>query len=145
MKRSHDNTEYIHKNVRPSLAIESRGGANLGRCYNASYFDVTSLSPLSMEDLLRLRECGFLGYGQEFMAYQVVNGERISVPKSLDWKTKKDVKESGHDIVPCVMIDRTTREVVPGEAINPYSGKAYEPQPVPFYIYRCESRVDSSD
>jgi hypothetical protein len=157
--RNHNDTDFVYRNSRPSLVITSEGGASLGNCYSASYFEVTSTRPLDMEDLHRLRDCGFLGYGQEFSAYQVIGEERVRVPgrfnpgryvvgyKEGDDKNPeaKDVKPSGKDVVPCVMVDRYTRKVIEGQAINPYSGKPYEPIEASYYVYRCESRVDSSD
>jgi hypothetical protein len=148
--RTHDNTDFVYRNPRPSLTVQNAGGASLGNCYNASYFEVTSLRPLDMEDLYRLRECGFLGYGQEFMCHQVIGEERVHVPaKFAAWgkegPQERDVAPSGKEMVPCIMVDRVTRKVIEGEAINPYSGKPYAPHEQAFYTYRCESRVDSSD
>ena len=158
--RNHNNTDYVYRSSRPALSITSQGGANLGNCYNASYFEVTSNRPLDMEDLHRLRDCGFLGYGQEFMAHQVIGNERVRVPARFnpgkyvvgyrgeeDEKFPKadDVKPSGVDEVPCVMVDRGTGKVIEGVAINPYSGKPYGSHESAYYVYRCESRVDSSD
>lgn len=154
-----DDVDFIHRSERPTLSITNKGGANLGRCYNASYFEVVSLKPLDMEDLWRLRECGFLGYGQEFSAEQIIGDQRIRVPGRFnpgkycvgyqegDDKnpTADSIKPSGTDMVPCQMYDRRTGEHIPGEAINPYSGKPYEPSEQKYYVYRCESRVDSSD
>lgn len=150
MNRNHNNTDYVYRNDRPALTIVNAGGASLGRCYSASYYDVTSTRPLSMEHLIALRDIGFLGCGQEFMAHQVVNEERIAVPfKFAEWGEEgpqaRDVPASGVDKVPCIMVDRRTREVVPGKAINPYSGEEYGPNEQSYYVYRCESRVDSSD
>lgn len=159
MKRNHNNTDFVYRNDRPSLAIVHAGGANLGRCYSASYFTVTSTRPLSMEDLNTLRDIGFLGYGQEFMAHQVIGEERVRVPQRFnpgrycvgfkegdeELPSAKDVKPSGVDVVPCVMVDRATGEVIPGKAINPYSGEPYGTHDQAYYVYRCESRVDSSD
>jgi hypothetical protein len=158
--RRHDNTDFVYRNPRPALTVENNGGANLGNCYNASYFVVTSLRPLDMEDLLRLRECGFLGYGQEFMCKQVIGDSTVRVPERFnpgkyvvgyrgeeDEKFPKstDTKPSGTDMVPCLMVDRVTRKVIEGQAINPYSGLPYEPNEQSYYVYHCESRVDSSD
>lgn len=159
MNRNHNNTDFVYRNSRPSLAIVNAGGASLGRCYSASYFDVTSTRPLSMEDFDRLRECGFLGYGQEFMAHQVIGEEKVRVPQRFNrgryvvgfqegddkFPTVRDIKASGVDVVPCVMVDRHTGEVVPGKAINPYSGEEYGPNNQDYFVYRCESRCDSSD
>ena len=87
---------------RPSLVIEHLGGRNLGRCYNAMFYRVTSTQALSRDDLSRLRDIGFLGYGQEFICEGPVRYED-AVPTGID--------EDG----------------------------------TPYFVYSCESRVDSSD
>lgn len=53
-------------NTLPVLEIYRRGGANIGRCYNAQYFEIRCSHELSNEKIHKLREAGFLGYGQEF-------------------------------------------------------------------------------
>lgn len=157
--RTHNNTDFVYRNPRPALTVTNQGGANLGNCYNASYYEVTSSRPLDMEDLDRLRDCGFLGYGQEFICRQVIGDKQVRVPGRFnpgkyvvgyqegDDKnpSAQDTEPSGKDMVPCQMVDRHTREVIPGTAINPYSGLPYEPIEQAYYVYRCESRVDSSD
>jgi hypothetical protein len=50
----------------PVFEIYNRGGANLGRCYNAQYFEIRSSTELSKEQLDKLRNSGLLSYGQEF-------------------------------------------------------------------------------
>ncbi|SRR5579885_788987 len=159
VRRTADNTDFVYHNDRPALVITNEAGASLGNCYSASYFEVTSTRPLDMEDLYRLRDCGFLGFGQEFSAYQVIGEERVRVPgrfnpgryvvgyKEGDDKNPeaKDIKPTGKDVVPCKMRCRVTGDLLEGQAINPYSGKPYEPIETSYYVYRCESRVDSSD
>ena len=157
---SNDNIDFVYRNPRPLLTIESKGGASLGNCYSASYYEVTSLHPLSMEDLHRLRESGFLGYGQEFRCVQIIDKDtRVAVPARFNvgkyvsgykpedeqYPKRDSVKPSGQDDVPCQMYDRYTRQHIPGEAINPYSGKPYGSTKSSYYVYACESRVDSSD
>jgi hypothetical protein len=90
----------------PSLQITTTGGANLGRCYNASYFQVVSTKKLTDVQIRQLRDMGFLGYGQEFLA-----GQPLEV----------DPKE---------YVDTTMYNVAGIHKL---------------YIYKCESRVDSSD
>ena len=58
VRRPSHNVDFVYKNPRPQLVIESNGGVQLGNCYSASYFTVTSLRPLDMEALLRLRAMG---------------------------------------------------------------------------------------
>ena len=144
--RTHDNTDFVFRSNTPPLTVHNSGGAKLGNCYNASYYEVTSLHPLSLENLHSLRDAGFLGYGQEFMCQQLTaEGDFIAVPRTLDWRTSRDVKPTRVEETPCVMVDRATGKTIEGEAINPYSGKPYLPGSTSVYIYRCESRVDSGD
>lgn len=57
---------YTWENQRPSLTIENVGAANLGRCYNAYTYRITSYRELKREDIKALRDAGWLGYGQEY-------------------------------------------------------------------------------
>lgn len=124
---------------KPKLQIENRGGKNLGRCYNASYFRVTALHPLSMEDFNRLRECGFLGYGQEFMCrYRTNDGKLVAVPEKLDYMSVKDVVPTGYDKVGLTPMNEETWEKC-GEVIMTRTSD------IAYYVYEVESRVDSSD
>jgi len=137
-------TKRVYLNSRPSLTVENTGGRNLGRCYNASYYKVTSLHPLSQEALNRLREAGFLGYGQEFTClYVQPDGKKVRPPEKVDWRTK--VEATGADDVPCSEVHEDTNEVIRTPSINPYSGKEDVPTKIPYYVYECEDRVDSSD
>jgi hypothetical protein len=66
----------------PRLVVESLGGKNLGRCYNATYFKIKSLNrPLSDSDITALRDMGWLGYGQEFSFKRVENEQFDSCNK----------------------------------------------------------------
>lgn len=137
---------YVYRNPRPQLSIELAGGANLGRCYSATYYRVTSTRPLDAKTIRSLRDAGFLGYGQEFMFHQrLPDGNKARVPDELDWRTTKDVAPSGTEMIPCVEVDDRTGEPTGNPPVNPYSGKLYEPMEQSYFIYDCESRVDSSD
>lgn len=139
-------TKRVYRNPRPQLTIQVTGGAHLGRCYEATYYKVTSKRPLSKKDLRNLRDGGFVGYGQEFMCwYQNSEGNREQVPEELDWRTSKDLVPTCHDVVPCVDVDEVTGEVTKNPSVNPYSGKEDQPINDPYYVYECESRVDSGD
>jgi hypothetical protein len=97
------------------LKIEALPSRNLGRCYNAYPFRVTSSRTLSGNALRALREVvGVFGYGQEFSYHQVDSeGRKIgSVPDELSMKNPP----------PSTKIDDRV-----------------------MYIYLVESRVDSSD
>lgn len=130
---------------RPSLVIERCGGASLGNCYCASYFRVTSTQPLSKEDLSALRLIGLLGCGQEFIAnYITCDGKKEQLPIKVDWKTI--IEPTGVDVVQCVEVDNKTGKPTSDEpAICPYTEKPYPPHKIPYFIYECESRADSSD
>lgn len=112
-----------YKNERPDIAIRFVSERNLGRCYNAYTYKITSLRRLSKEQILGLRELGFLGSGQEF-----------SISSSCDGKEEP----AGHDTVHCVEDDGT-------RAVNPYTGDLYKPNEEPFFVYRVTNRVDSGD
>jgi len=122
---------YVYENTRPMLVVESRGGASLGRCYNACYFRVTSRVKISRERMLKLRDAGFLGFGQEFSILSKCDGSE---------------QPAGHDSLPCVECDSSTgKPTGRAPAINPYSGKQYEPIEEAYFVYDVETRVDSSD
>lgn len=139
-------TSRIYNNPRPCLVVERVGGGKLGNCYHSMKYKVTSTRAMSMEDMCDLRKAGFLGYGQEFYAkYVKADGTKDAVPQTLDWKTTKDVVATGHDLIECSEVDDRTGEVLRTPSINPYSGKEDEPREVSYFVYECESRVDSSD
>lgn len=71
---------------RDVLRIEHAGGANLGRCYNAHSFRVTSNRPLKSEDFKSLRDAGVLGYGQEYRVSPAEKKELRYVPYGVDWR-----------------------------------------------------------
>lgn len=108
---------------RPQLTIEVTGGRNLGRCYNATYYRVTSLSKLTRERIDALRKAGFLGYGQEFSITSKCDGTEL--PAGIDEEQPLD--ESGNP------------------RINHYTKQPCSPVRQPYFIYNTEDRVDSSD
>lgn len=138
-------TMRVYRGSRARLTIENAGGRNLGRCYNASYYKVTSQDRLDMERLCKLREAGFLGYGQEFEAHFInEEGKKVAVEAKVDWQSPK-IEPTGVDVVQCSEVDEDTNEVIKCPSINPYTGKEDVPTELQYYIYHCESRVDSSD
>lgn len=135
----------IYRGPKANLTVEGAGGANLGNCYNAMYFKVTSLTRLDMESLVKLREAGFLGYGQEFDAWYINHeGKKVQVDAKVDWQSPK-IEPTGNDLVQCSEVDERSGEVIKTPSINPYTKKEDAPTLIPFYVYHCESRVDSSD
>lgn len=73
---------------RPILCIEPAGGSELGRCYNAHHYRVTSNSELKPEKFKALREAGVLGYGQEYTVSAVEKRMLTYVPDGTDWRGK---------------------------------------------------------
>ena len=100
----------------PRLNVVCTGGANIGRCYNASYFTIITAHELTDDDIKTLKNMGVLGSGQEF--------------STLERNTKKKASEVYGD-------EYVTRR------INEYSGKMWASDP-DVYVTKCERRVDSS-
>jgi len=121
---------YTYPRTRPTLSIESTGGARLGNCYNASYYKVTSAWRLTHEQLRKLNAAGVLGFGQEFTV-----------------KSQCDGKEpvAFVDLVPCVVMEGG--KVLDEPPVNPYSrtGELYKPSEYGYFVYECEARCDSGD
>lgn len=116
---------FVYKNDRPFLTVEITDKIKLGRCYYGTKILVTCTQKLSKDKLTQLRLAGALGaYGQEFYIHSQCDG---------------DEEPAGYDEVPC--IDEKTGE----KALNPRTGKVYPNHRQPFFQYRVEHRVDSSD
>lgn len=120
-------TINVFMDVRPTLSVERAGGKNLGNCYNAHYYKVTSTERLDEKRLRALRAGGFLGYGQDFII-----------------KSKCDGTEPAADIeyLPCVEKDENGK-IVNYDPHNPYTGKPYAPSARPYFVYETEDRIDS--
>lgn len=112
-----------YRNNRPTLAIEVTGTRNLGRCFNATTYRITTTFKLNKERLKALRTAGFLGYGQEFYFKGVNDGSE---------------EPAGFDTVKCLEEDGKP-------AINEYTKQPYNDTQAPFYVYECEDRCDSGD
>lgn len=133
------NNKFVYLNTRAALQITGTGGSNLGNCYNAMTFRVTSKKPLDLVALRAMRDLGFLGYGQEFYAHLVApDGKRVALPP------KGDQPPTGTDTVQCSEVNPQGM-IVACPATNPYSGVLYTPHEEPYWSYDCESRADSSD
>jgi hypothetical protein len=130
----------VYKRDRPSLVIEITGGRQISNCYYAGYYRITSTNPLDGECINMLRKSGVVGFGQEFTFYQQgPEGQKIGVIAKKDWQTP--TTPSGHDMVECVDItaDGTRTQA------KDFRGNLIEPRLFPYYVYLCESRVDSGD
>lgn len=121
---------YVYRNTRPKLVIECTGSKNLGRCYTATYYRITSLERLSKEKLEGMFDIGLIGLGQMFSILSKCDGTE---------------EPAGTDTVPCVVVDPVTGEVLNERAINPYTGEPYLPNMQPYYVYNTENRCDSGD
>jgi hypothetical protein len=139
--------DVIWSNDRAALTIQNGSGRQLGNCYSASDYIVTTTQPLDQEQIAALRDAGFLGYGQEFyIRGQQIEGKLVPVPAKLTWETRRDVKPSGIDKVPPRVYDRQTGEQLNEQPVNQYTGNPITNEhPYPFFVYVVESRVDSSD
>lgn len=133
-------------NPRPVLTIERGAGVNLGNCYYGSSYTLTTLHPLSLEDIDNIRKAGLIGYGQTFYTRGQLIGEKlVPVPATLDWKSTRDVTPSGMDSVEAKIYDDATGVHIPGVATNQYTKEPLKPMDMPYYVYVTEDRVDSSD
>jgi hypothetical protein len=114
----------------PDLTIETTGGGQLGNCYSATTYRVTSLQRLSVEKLKALNAAGVLGFGQEFYIRSQADGKEPAA---------REVESA------CVAVDKRTGKPTGDPAINPYSGEPYGSSKYSVYVYDCESRCDSGD
>lgn len=121
---------YTYDPIRPDLAIEIDGSAKLGNCYYSTTYRITSRFKLTRWQIEALAAAGFLGCGQEFRILSQCDGTE---------------EAHGTDELQCVVYDNGKRTDEP--PFNPYSrdGSQYPPITKPYYVYRAERRVDSSD
>ena len=113
-----------YKSTRPQFSISITKSSQLRNCYSSTLFKVVSIRPLSSKILSTLNEIGILGFGQEFYIHSKCDGmEECSV----------------FDEQMCV--DDETGEM----AIDSRTGKPYGSARIGYFVYECESRVDSSD
>lgn len=120
---------FIYLSKRPKLVIEHTGGGQLSNCYDFATWKIISSRRLKKETIVGLSNLGFLGIGQEFYIKNQCDGNE---------------PPAGEDLVECVEVDKQGI-VVPGVAINPYTGIPYAPSRQPYFEYLCESRCDSGD
>lgn len=133
---------HVYRNPRPILTIERGSERALGRCYSGTTYTVTSLQPLVMTDFKALRSTALLGYGQEFTVHQVgPAGDGTTIPVSQMVVVHQDLVATGFDDVPCIEINPAGNPTI---AINPRTQAPFKPMRVPYYVYECEDRVDSS-
>lgn len=116
---SDDDPSFVEQEGKrvPRLAVVCTGGANLGRCYHASFYTIITTRELDDETFKMLVAQGYLGYGQEF--------------STRERNTKKKASE-----VDLLGDEYVTRKM--------HYGKPWTNDP-DVYITRCERRVDSSD
>lgn len=119
----------VYLSKRPHLTIELKGGVQLGNCYEASYWRVTSRLRLTLDTLRQLHTAGVLGYGQEFYVRSQCNG---SEPVALFEETiPTDVDSHGEPT---------------GKPALSWDGRLVsQPSTQEYYVYECEVRCDSSD
>ncbi len=101
----------------------------ISNCYSGDTWRITSTQRLKNETIVAMNKLGLIGFGQEFGILSQCDGKEL---------------EAGHDVAECVEIT-PQGTVLPGPAINPYSGEPYAPINYPFFVYDCWSRCDSGD
>lgn len=140
-------TSRMYPNDRPDLVIEKTGGAKLGSSYYSTLYRVVSTRVLTAGQIANLRSAGLLGSGQEFSCVQILEGgKKIGLlPEGASHIERFSAPPSGHDEVQCKEINDHTGEVIRSPSINPYTGKPDRSIKIPFYVYECEDRSDSSD
>lgn len=104
--------------TRPSFEIKLTGARQLGRCYYATFYRITSDTPLTVKAVEKIRESGLLGFGQEFYCNYVQSDSTTIDHRKVDTKS----------IVPTLV------EASPESPLRLHS----------YYVYECEDRVDSS-
>lgn len=103
---------------RPSCEIRMTGGRQLGRCYYATFYRITSDTRLTTRAIEKIRESGLLGFGQEFYCNYVQSDST-----TIDYR-KVDAKTMGPTFV---------------------ESSQASPLQKSYFVYECEDRVDSSD
>lgn len=119
---------HTYRNPRSLLTVESLGAKKLGNCYHSYTYRVTTGRRRKMEQLRDII-AGAEGLGQSFEVHSQCDGLEAA---------------AGVDSIPCLGIDEKG-EVVENPGINPYSREPYGPMDQPFFVYTCETRVDSGD
>lgn len=140
--------DVVWSNPRPTLTVENGGGRQLGNCYSASTYIITTIHALDLEEIKALRAAGFLGYGQEFyISGQEIDGRLVPVPAGpCDWQTRSEVKPSGVDKIKPRVRCRQTGKWLDEQPVNAYTGQPITNEhDAPFFVYVVEDRVDSSD
>lgn len=116
-------TYVIFKRSFPTLSVDRVSGSNLGRCYNEHIYEVKSYIPITDERMTKLREAGFLGYGQEYG----IRSRRVEVDMSQP-----------------VEVNEATGEPTGAPAYD-YRGELVAPHPQNVYVVVFYDRIDSSD
>lgn len=133
----------IFKRNRPALAVEHLGGRQLGRCYHSYSHRVTSTTPLASPFFAALRAAGLVTDGQGFVFFQVgPDGASVPVPEAVAWNSRPE--PTGWDEVPAVDVDERTGEPT-GKPALAWNGQPAGSTRMPFWTYRIDVAVDSSD
>jgi hypothetical protein len=134
-------------NDRPTLTVEHGSSRQLGNCYRAHTYVVTTTRVLDCEEIKALRNAGVLGCGQQFyIEGQQIDGKLVPVPAKLDWESRRDVRPSGIDKIAPRVRCRQTGAWLNEQPVNAYTGKPItDEHDAPFYVYVVEDRVDSGD
>lgn len=121
---------YSYLPTRPNLTIDSTVPKSIGRCRSETRHTITCNRKLTSEQL-----------------YSLFTSRIISeVDQEFSVKSKCDGSEepSRYEYYDCAALNESG-DVVEKPAINPYSGKIYEPRKVAYYSYTVVTTCDSSD
>lgn len=121
MKENTEITESLPSIASPFFTIRTVEGSTLGNCYYSTIYEIRSVKKLSKQDILTFRKIGLLGFGQYFMIQSACDGSESCCETYKYWP-----------------YDRYTEQ-----RERYYTGEPYIIEQK-FYVYRCESRVDSS-
>jgi len=115
-------SSHYFKITRPQITIDIDYTRELGRCYFATGYRIISQFKLSSLQIMKLRESGLLGSGQEF-----------SVMSQCDGKENP----TGYDLAHCYKKDTFGQDLGIDTSVPPMKS--------PYYVYDCEDRTDSGD
>ena len=110
------------KITRPDLSIKHLYSRSIGRRLTSENFRITSRSKLTLERIYKLQEAGFLGVGQEFHIHSQHDGQEAP---------------AFHEEAPCHFTNDKYEDLGPNPSIPAMK--------IGFFVYDCESIIDSSD
>lgn len=114
-----------YKRERPNVVVEYIESTNLGNCYNAFAYKVTSNRRLTHDQMIGLRDLGFMCSGQEFSVNSQCDGKEEPTGFDTTQYTEESVDEDGNITV------------------SVYTGESFKPIREPYWVYFVASKIDS--